>query len=217
MEFVMNELCVLGDHFGLVIIGCAELAIAAVYAGILLSRRTKNIRTKLALSNLNAELSRDAIGSPKNDGVLQNRKGNDPSEIFDLREYAPGYDVRSIHWKLSGKLDKLVVKEASDPSHYQVVLMPDLGLEELENEKTLQQLNTAIALFASVGEQLIRQCAAFYVAIPARYGLRLSEVRSSREFQDALSQWMSIGLPERSGRESGILSWSIWNSIFQRY
>ena len=178
MEFVMNELCVLGDHFGLVIIGCAELAIAAVYAGILLSRRTKNIRTKLALSNLNAELSRDAIGSPKNDGVL---------------------------------------KEASDPSHYQVVLMPDLGLEELENEKTLQQLNTAIALFASVGEQLIRQCAAFYVAIPARYGLRLSEVRSSREFQDALSQWMSIGLPERSGRESGILSWSIWNSIFQRY
>ena len=149
--------------------------------------------------NLNAELSRDAIGSPKNDGLLQNRKGNDPSEIFDLRDYAPGDDVRSIHWKLSGKLDKLVVKEASDPSHYQVVLMPDLGLEELGNEKTLQQLNTAIALFASVGEQLIRQCAAFYVTIPARYGLRFSEVRSSREFQDALSQWMSIGLPERSG------------------
>lgn len=43
MEFVMNELGVLGDHFGLVIIGCTELAIAAVYAGILLSRRTKNI------------------------------------------------------------------------------------------------------------------------------------------------------------------------------
>ena len=52
MEFVMNELGVLGDHFGLVIIGCAELAIAAVYAGILLSRRTKNIRTKLALRDV---------------------------------------------------------------------------------------------------------------------------------------------------------------------
>ena len=52
MEFVMNELGVLGDHFGLVIIGCAELAIAAVYAGILLSRRTKNIRTKLAFEGM---------------------------------------------------------------------------------------------------------------------------------------------------------------------
>lgn len=56
MEFVMNELGVLGDHFGLVIIGCAELAIAAVYAGILLSRRTKNIRTKLALEGCGTEI-----------------------------------------------------------------------------------------------------------------------------------------------------------------
>ena len=149
--------------------------------------------------NLNAELSRDAVGSPKNDGFLQNRKGNDPSEIFDLREYAAGDDIRSIHWKLSGKLDNLVVKEASDPSHYQVVVMPDLGREEMEQEESVKQLNAAVALCAAVGKQLMRQGAAFYMAIPARYGLRMMEVRSSREFQEALSQWMSMELPEKSG------------------
>lgn len=149
--------------------------------------------------NLNAELSRDAIGSPRNDGLLQNRKGNDPSEIFDLRDYQPGDDVRSIHWKLSGKLENLVVKEASDPSHYQVVLMPDLGREEVNEESVPGRLNAAIALCAAVGEQLIRQGASFYMAIPARYGLHMTEVRSSREFQEALSQWMSMKLPEKSG------------------
>ena len=149
--------------------------------------------------NLNAELSRDAVGSPKNDGLLQNRKGNDPSEIFDLREYVPGDDVRSIHWKLSGKLDNLVVKEASDPSHYQVVLMPDLGREELDEGISTRQLNAAAALCASVGEQLMRQGAAFYMAIPARYGLQLMEVRGTREFQEAMSRWMGMELPEKSG------------------
>ena len=62
MEFVMNELGVLGDHFGLVIIGCAELAIAAVYAGILLSRRTKNIRTKLALRDVEQKFLEEFSG-----------------------------------------------------------------------------------------------------------------------------------------------------------
>jgi len=75
-----------------------------------------------------------APGLWENDGLLQNRKGTDYSEIFDLRDYRSGDDVRAIHWKLSGKLDRLVVKEASDPTRYQVVLMPDLGREDPDGE-----------------------------------------------------------------------------------
>ena len=149
--------------------------------------------------NLDVELSRDAIGSPKDEGILQNRKGNDPSEIFDLREYAPGDDIRSIHWKLSGKMDNLMVKVASDPSHYQVVLMPDLGREQLEEETGIRQLNMAVALCSSAGEQLLQQGVAFHMAVPAEYGLSLQEVRSARIFQEALSRWMSMELPEKSG------------------
>ena len=43
------------------------------------------------------------------------RKGDDRTEIFQLREYQPGDDVRQIHWKLSSKLDELILKEASMP------------------------------------------------------------------------------------------------------
>lgn len=188
---------------------CGELCVRCVSAEVCDLLRLFRLRLEPFLEvrtmihphrvNLQAELSRDAIGSQKNDGLLQNRKGNDPREIFDLRDYVPGDDVRSIHWKLSGKLDSLVVKEASDPAHYQVALMPDLGREHLENPVMIKQLNTAVALCSSIGEQLVRQGVAFHMAFPVGYELQLCEVHGSREFQEALSRWMRIELPEKSG------------------
>lgn len=41
------------------------------------------------------------------------RKGEDRTEVFQLREYRSGDDIRQIHWKLSSKLDKLIIREAS--------------------------------------------------------------------------------------------------------
>lgn len=45
----------------------------------------------------------------------QERKGQDMSEVFQIREYVPGDSIRHIHWKLSGKADALMVKEPSLP------------------------------------------------------------------------------------------------------
>ena len=51
------------------------------------------------------------------------KPGDDPSEIFDLHEYRAGDAVSRIHWKLSSKLDQLMVKEYSLPlaSAYRLV------------------------------------------------------------------------------------------------
>ena len=52
--------------------------------------------------------------SPQGDDTISlNRKGDDRTEIFQLRDYAEGDSVKQIHWKLSQKYDKLIV---SDPS-----------------------------------------------------------------------------------------------------
>lgn len=45
----------------------------------------------------------------------ENKPGDDPTEIFAIREYVPGDNVRKIHWKLSSKSDKLMVKDFSLP------------------------------------------------------------------------------------------------------
>ena len=102
-------------------------------------------------------LSQASAGTPQPEGKMRNRKGNDPSEMFDLREYVPGDDVRSIHWKLSGKTDTLILRQASDPSLYNIVLLMDFGIEKNGEPTPLEELNAAAAVAAAVGAQLVQQ------------------------------------------------------------
>ena len=144
-------------------------------------------------------LSRTAAGTSNVESAMQNRRGNDPTQIFDVREYAPGDDVRAIHWKLSGKLDTLYVREASDPSHYDLMLLPDLGLRQADTEVSAAELNAAVAVCIALCEQLLRQAHPFCLAVPTRQGLQLHEVSSERELHRLLSDWMSIQIAEHSG------------------
>lgn len=47
------------------------------------------------------------------DESAASRKGDDRTEVFQLREYQSGDDIRQIHWKLSSKLDNLILKDPS--------------------------------------------------------------------------------------------------------
>ena len=49
MEYVMNLLAGLGDHFVLIAVGCIEAAVAAVFVGMQLGKNAKSLRKKLAL------------------------------------------------------------------------------------------------------------------------------------------------------------------------
>ena len=55
-----------------------------------------------------------------------NKRGNDFSDVSDVREYIPGDKLMSIHWKLSAKRDILMVKDRVTMSDQQMVLVPDL-------------------------------------------------------------------------------------------
>lgn len=56
--------------------------------------------------------------------------GEDPSETFALREYVPGDRIRSIHWKLSEKTDRLTVRQLGLPVDDSVLLVLDSGAED---------------------------------------------------------------------------------------
>lgn len=144
-------------------------------------------------------LSRDTVGAANAEGLMQNRRGGDPSETFDVREYVPGDDVRAIHWKLSCKTDTLIVREASEPSHYDVVLLPDLGLSQLDGEVTYRELNSAAALTVALGEELLGQGVSFCLALPTKRGLQLYEVPGRRELHQLLPQWLAMEIQPHSG------------------
>lgn len=67
-----------------------------------------------------------------------NRKGNDFSEVQDVREYQPGDKMQNIHWKLSVKKDNLMVKERVSMSSRQLFLLPELYDEQGSMEEILE-------------------------------------------------------------------------------
>ncbi len=54
------------------------------------------------------------------------KSGDDPSEIFAIREYREGDRLQRIHWKLSRKQDQLMIKEFSEPISCSILLLVDL-------------------------------------------------------------------------------------------
>ena len=55
----------------------------------------------------------------------QTKSGDDPSELFDLREYREGDKIARIHWKLSQKTGDLLVREFGLPISDRVLFVLD--------------------------------------------------------------------------------------------
>lgn len=80
------------------------------------------------------------------------KKGDDPSEIFNIREYADGDKIQRIHWKLSSKTGDLMVKEGSLPLTKEIHIFIDLCArgereERNHNVNLLVQGIYSIAMF----------------------------------------------------------------------
>lgn len=76
-----------------------------------------------AARELAAEIDKHAVIHNNTLETYLNRKGNDPTEILDIREYQRGDNVKMIHWKLSHKLGMKVVKELDMPSNQDILLV----------------------------------------------------------------------------------------------
>lgn len=63
----------------------------------------------------------------------QHRKGNDITEILDIREYQRGDNVKNIHWKLSKKHGKKLVRELDLPANQDIILFFVLGENLIDN------------------------------------------------------------------------------------
>ena len=68
------------------------------------------------------------------------KPGGGFSEIHDLREYRPGDSLHEIHWKLSAKTDKLIVREAEEPDLGLIVLSFDFSGNRAQLDSSLRQL-----------------------------------------------------------------------------
>lgn len=92
-------------------------------------------------------------GMAESEQYSQYRGGPDLTETFQLREYIPGDSPRQIHWKLSGKLDKLIVREPCQPIVQDVLLF----WERTCLEETPRSIDAQAEALVSIARALLEQ------------------------------------------------------------
>lgn len=102
------------------------------------------------------------------------------ADFYELAEYQHGDSIRSVHWKLSSKLDKLIVRKPYEPVYSQPAIRLELTDSCKENDKILARF-----LFACL--TLLESGRSFYVLCRKTNGI--SHIKSKRDvmcFIDAL-------------------------------
>jgi len=75
------------------------------------------------LLDIQLEVNPNKTPADDSEEYSMQRPGNDPSETFAIREYVPGDLLKSIHWKLSHKTDRLLVRELGLPIENKILLL----------------------------------------------------------------------------------------------
>lgn len=135
-----------------------------------------------------------------------NRKGSDPSEVFDLRAYQPGDDIHMIHWKLSQKTDELLVREPADSPRYDTLVLMDAGRFEELIPCDPKQLSLTVALTLSISQTFLNEQLPHHVGIVVGDDLLITEIREQADFNRMADLWMGVTLPKEKGLGLRLLS-----------
>ena len=117
----------------------------------------------------------DNIYSAESDQYSTTHAGYDASETHAIRNYAPGDAIRSIHWKLTEKLDKVMVREFGLPINGDAYVMLD------PTGQTAAELDTQAEEFFSTAlayvEKGVRTVLSFrYKNDETQYNIEVSSV-----------------------------------------
>lgn len=105
---------------------------------------------------LNPPMENNFEPSGDSEEYIPSKKGDDPSEIFALREWQAGDRVNRIHWKLSSKLDTYIVKELSENRRTTVLILTELMVRKGHVSEDMDELlDTAASAAAFLDDESI--------------------------------------------------------------
>lgn len=151
---------------------------------------------------INLEINHEVSMQPRQNGIMQYlyEKGNDVSEVFDLKEYVPGDDIRHMHWKLSAKTGQMLMKEGTRYSSYETVLLVDIGCFDQEKKLEEETLSAAISYAMALSEQLLLKHIGHLVLFYNQGEFYFVELNHVQEYYQQLEQWLSKSVSNQGGQ-----------------
>lgn len=140
-------------HSGKVKVSVESISLGDLFGMFCRNCPSDSSRTMTILPQLFAPavcLESQDMAMPDSDSYSPTKPGSDPGETFAVREYVPGDAIRKIHWKLSEKTDRMMVREFGLPVVNEVALL-------LENGGCSEPdvIDAVTEVFASVSAALI--------------------------------------------------------------
>lgn len=92
-------------------------------------------------------------GNTPGDYSQPDRPGDQPPEIFQIRSYQPGDNMRDIHWKLSARMDQLMSRKYAAEKKKLVDFFLDLSSNTQAN---IRRMDAFWELTAAVSRELVQ-------------------------------------------------------------
>ena len=118
------------------------------------SDEKKKITVMPEIFPMEISLTSGSSAFPEGDRYSRTKTGEDSAEIMGIREYVPGDPVKNMHWKLSGKTDKLLVKEFGSPVVNQVGVFLDMSSADAP---VPAETDIAASVFATILDTFLKE------------------------------------------------------------
>ena len=148
-----------------------------------------------ALTEITAQTERTSYTNLSGVEYDRQHKGQDRTEVFEVRDYHDGDSLKSVHWKLSARFDDLLVREPSRPAEHNIVLLRDIHSCNPNDKNQAKVLNASLAMAASVSLALMRQGIDHTVVESDGKKLHTAFINTRPDFEEALDDLMNIPLP----------------------
>lgn len=188
--------------------GCHEISVTqmkiySLFGLICLKRKCRDFSSVLIMPEVyssNVQIT-EAVRNFLGDADVYDdfRPGHDSGEIFEIREYREKDKLQSIHWKLSAKMDNLMVKENSLPKACAVVLMLELRpLQSKSLRKKEIDAGAYLDLVATLSYSLMDQKCPHFVAwySEEKEGVRRIRVDDEESFYLFLDAYLREAIPK---------------------
>jgi hypothetical protein len=118
-------------------------------------------------------------------------KGIEPGEVRSIREYSPGDPIKNIHWKLSEKTDKLLVKELELPETGEILTVLDTFYDEDIEPDTLDAI---ASVYMSILNAFVVNDITFSAAWtdPETYRPVICQITNEQELLAAADQFLAV-------------------------
>lgn len=175
----------------------------------------ESIVSPVLYEDLNIRLGSNSSSSYLGENSLP-VKGNDHTELFNVRDYAPGDSLNSVHWKLSGKFDSLKTKEFGGTDDNRTLILVDMSRKKAGQPATDEQLNCVLDASASVSESLKSRGIAHCIGWFNDGAYSRAEVYDNDSFVKAIYALMSIKVDDGNAESLFYLTKTAECSIYNK-